>query len=72
MELLYANSADPDAPLDDFSAPLLSISEGSEGIATLVSPSVDRDLTTSFSSRTSVLYVFTRLLCYIKKMNEQV
>lgn len=57
MELLYANSADPDAPLDDFSAPLLSISESSEGIVTLVSPSVDRDATTNLFSRTSVLYV---------------
>ncbi|MCJ8743244.1 hypothetical protein PDJAM_G00091720 [Pangasius djambal] len=54
MELLYANSADPDAPLDDFSAPLLSISESSEGIATLVSSSMDRDLAANFSSRTSV------------------
>ncbi|XP_053506298.1 kinesin-like protein KIF21A isoform X1 [Ictalurus furcatus] len=55
MELLYANSADPDAPVDDFSAPLLSISESSEGIAALVSSSVDRDLATNLSSRTSVL-----------------
>ncbi|XP_026778544.3 kinesin-like protein KIF21A isoform X1 [Pangasianodon hypophthalmus] len=54
MELLYANSADPDAPLDDFSAPLLSISESSEGIGTLVSSSMDRDLATNFSSITSV------------------
>lgn len=58
MELLYANSADPDAPVDDFSAPLLSISESSEGIAALVSSSVDRDLATNLSSRTSLLYVF--------------
>ncbi|XP_060759025.1 kinesin-like protein KIF21A isoform X2 [Neoarius graeffei] len=54
MELLYANNADPDAPLDDFSAPLLSISESSGGIVTLVSPSLDRDLTSNFSSGASV------------------
>ncbi|KAK3518086.1 hypothetical protein QTP70_033308 [Hemibagrus guttatus] len=53
MELLYANSADPDAPLDDFSAPLLSISESSEGIMNL-SSSVDRELATNFSSLTSI------------------
>ncbi|XP_058273410.1 kinesin-like protein KIF21A isoform X2 [Hemibagrus wyckioides] len=53
MELLYANSTDPDASLDDFSAPLLSIPESSEGIMTL-SSSVDRDLATNFSSFTSI------------------
>ncbi|KAF7694060.1 kinesin-like protein KIF21A isoform X1 [Silurus meridionalis] len=54
MELLYANSTDPDAPLDDFSAPLLSISESSEGIISLLSSSVDKDLPTNFPPRTSV------------------
>lgn len=66
MELLYANNADPDAPLDDFSAPLLSISESSGGIVTLVSPSLDRDLTSNFSSGASVSYV----LCFYKRENE--
>ncbi|XP_027007617.2 kinesin-like protein KIF21A isoform X3 [Tachysurus fulvidraco] len=53
MELLYANSADLDAPLDDFSAPLLSISESSEGIV-ILSSSMERDLATNFSSLTSI------------------
>lgn len=57
MELLYANSTDPDASLDDFSAPLLSIPESSEGIMAL-SSSVDKDLATNFSSFTSISYVF--------------
>ncbi|KAM9467421.1 kinesin-like protein KIF21A isoform 3-T3 [Clarias gariepinus] len=55
MELLYANSADPDAPLDDFSTPLLSIPESSESIVPLVSPLLDRDLATNLSSRTSIM-----------------
>lgn len=63
MELLYANSADPDAALDDFSAPLLSISENAEGIMTLVSPSVERDLATNFPSRPSALYVLLDRNC---------
>uniref|UniRef100_A0AAR2K4K4 Kinesin motor domain-containing protein n=1 Tax=Pygocentrus nattereri TaxID=42514 RepID=A0AAR2K4K4_PYGNA len=39
MELLYANSADPDAPPDEFSSPLLPVIESPEGIGDLVSPS---------------------------------
>lgn len=31
MELLYANTGDPDAPPEDFSAPLLPVVESPEG-----------------------------------------
>lgn len=31
MELLYANTGDPDAPPEDFSAPLLPVVENPEG-----------------------------------------
>uniref|UniRef100_A0AAR2K0V9 Kinesin motor domain-containing protein n=1 Tax=Pygocentrus nattereri TaxID=42514 RepID=A0AAR2K0V9_PYGNA len=49
MELLYANSADPDAPPDEFSSPLLPVIESPEGIGDLVSPS-------GLATRTSTMY----------------
>ncbi|XP_072530316.1 kinesin-like protein KIF21A isoform X3 [Salminus brasiliensis] len=39
MELLYASSADPDAPPDDFSSPLLPVLESQEGSGDRLSPS---------------------------------
>ncbi|XP_036433234.1 kinesin-like protein KIF21A isoform X1 [Colossoma macropomum] len=48
MELLYANSADPDAPPDEFSSPLLPVIESPEGSGDLVSPS-------GLTSRTSAM-----------------
>ncbi|XP_066523506.1 kinesin-like protein KIF21A isoform X2 [Hoplias malabaricus] len=39
MELLYANSADPDAPPDDFTSPLLPMVESPKTGGDLVSPS---------------------------------
>lgn len=66
MELLYANSTDPDAPLDAFPAPLLSISESSEGILSL-SSSMDRDLAARFSSL-SASYVYLNY-CFLCKRN---
>ncbi|XP_049329620.1 kinesin-like protein KIF21A isoform X9 [Astyanax mexicanus] len=47
MELLYASSADPDAPPDDFSAPLLPVLESPDASGGRLSPS-------SLMSRTSM------------------
>ncbi|XP_062852541.1 kinesin-like protein KIF21A isoform X2 [Trichomycterus rosablanca] len=54
MELLYANSADPDAPVDDFSAPLLLHSESSESTGDVMAHR-DLALPTTLSSKTSAV-----------------
>uniref|UniRef100_W5KDA7 Kinesin family member 21A n=1 Tax=Astyanax mexicanus TaxID=7994 RepID=W5KDA7_ASTMX len=58
MELLYASSADPDAPPDDFSAPLLPVLESPDASGGRLSPS-------SLMSRTS-MYVLLEL--YVRNL----
>lgn len=57
MELLYANTGDPDAPPEDFSAPLLPVVESPEGHKepAPVPYLGDRDFISSLASKTNAV-----------------